>query len=458
MELHVVILAAGSGKRMASGQPKVLHELGGKPLLSHVIRTAKKLNAQMLHVIYGNGGSNFPELFASYDVDWIKQEQQLGTGHAVTQALPKLADQDRVLVLYGDVPLISSATLKRLLTNTPQNGLGILVTELEDPSGFGRIIRNRLGEIIAIVEDKDASKKQREIREINTGIITAPARHLKEWLPKLKNQNKQQEYYLTDVIALAVQSGVPIVGVKAASCEEVKGVNDRWQLSQLERSYQKQLAKQFAINGVTIMDYNRLDIRGNVTIEPDATIDVNVVLEGNVKIGAHSKIGPNVFIKNSQIGENVEIKANSVVEGAIIADHCQVGPFARLRPETQLSQGAKIGNFVEVKKSKIGADTKISHLSYIGDADIGSGVNLGASTVTVNYDGANKWKTTIKDGAFVGCHSSLIAPVTIGTNAYIGAGSVISKDAPDNELTLARATQTTIKGWASPRDKVSEKA
>lgn len=457
MGLHIIILAAGKGKRMVSNIPKVMHPLGGIPLLEHVVNTALSLKPQEIHVVYGNGGSIVREALNYLPVKWIEQKKQLGTGHAVQQALPQCHDQDKILVLYGDVPLISATTLHHLLTSKPTNGLGLIVTELEDPTGFGRIIRNEMGNIIAIVEHKDAAPWQREIKEINTGILTASAKFFKTLLPRLKNKNKQKEYYLTDVVALAVAHGYPVGGVMAEHVKEVAGVNDRWQLATLERYYQQDLVKRLAYSGVTIMDPARLDIRGPVNIDQDVIIDVNVVMEGKISIGRGTKIGPNVILKDVVIGNNVEIHAHSVIEGAHIHEECSIGPFARIRPGTEIAKKAKVGNFVEMKKTKLGVGSKANHLSYLGDAIIGKEVNVGAGTITCNYDGVNKWHTHIGDYAFIGSNTSLVAPIKIGANATIGAGSTISKDAPAGQLTLARSEQRSIKGWTSPLQRKSRK-
>ena len=456
MGLSVVILAAGKGKRMASSFPKILHPLGGIPLLERVVNTAQTLKPEAIHVVYGNGGSTVHQELNHLSVNWIKQEEQLGTGHAVMQAMPECKDSDQVLVLYGDVPIITAKTLQQLLNRTSKNGLGLILTELEDPSGFGRIIRNEMGNIIAIVEDKDATDQQLKIREINTGILTTSARFLKSWLPELKNNNKQEEYYLTDIVELAVKSGHPVGGFMAHCHEEVLGVNDRWQLAKLERYYQHMFAKELAYAGVTIMDPNRLDVRGEVTAGTDVVLDINVVLEGKVTIGSNSTIGPNVIIKNATIGDNVTIHANSIIEGAKVSDGAEVGPFARLRPGTLIDKRAKVGNFVEIKNTRLGVGSKANHLAYLGDAIIGKEVNIGAGTITCNYDGVNKWPTTIGDGAFIGSNASLIAPVTIGNKATIGAGSSISQDAPAEQLTLARAKQNIVKGWRRPKSDKSD--
>lgn len=450
MGLSIVILAAGKGKRMGSSLPKVAHKVGGVAMIERVIATAKSLKPNSINVVYGNGGTRIRDDFKQLNVNWIQQHQQLGTGHAVAQALPNISDKDQVLILYGDVPLISTSTLTKLLEHSNNRRLSLVVTELDDPTGFGRIIRNEVSNIIAIVEHKDASEAQRRIKEINTGIITANAKDLKKWLPKLKNNNKQNEYYLTDIVGLAVGEGLSVGGVKAASRQEVQGVNDRWELARLERYYQLSKAQEIAYSGVTIMDPNRLDIRGNVKIGKDVTLDVNVILEGDVEIGSNVVIGPNVIIKDSIIGKDTHILANSVIEGAKIANECSVGPFARIRPETVLEKKAKIGNFVEVKKSKIGAGSKASHLAYVGDSVVGKEVNIGAGVITCNYDGVNKYKTVMDDGAFIGSNSSLVAPITVGKNAYIAAGSTVTKQAPANELTIARGKQMTIPGWKRP--------
>ncbi|MBS0349992.1 MAG: bifunctional UDP-N-acetylglucosamine diphosphorylase/glucosamine-1-phosphate N-acetyltransferase GlmU [Proteobacteria bacterium] len=453
MGLHIIILAAGKGQRMVSETPKVLHPIGGKTLLERVVLTAQKLQPQAIHIVYGNGGHIVSQALSHLPVNWVEQPQLLGTGHAVMQALPFCPDHERVLILYGDVPLISVDTLKMLLENTPSDQLGLIVAEMANPHGFGRIIRNDLGQIVAIVEQRDADLQQRQIREINTGIMTATSQALKRWLPQVKNHNQQQEYYLTDIISLAVSQGCQVFGSKPGSNEEVRGINDRLELAALERIYQYQAAMALMQQGVTVADPNRLDIRGEVQADSDIFIDINVILEGQVKIGKNSIIGPNVILKDVELGENVTVLANSLIEGAVIANDCQIGPFARIRPETYLASGVKIGNFVEVKKSKIGVDTKAQHLSYLGDAMIGSGVNIGAGTITCNYDGVNKNTTHINNGAFIGSNTSLVAPVSIGENATIGAGSTITRDAPANELTVARARQTAIKGWSRTKKK-----
>lgn len=458
MGLHVVILAAGSGKRMLSSTPKVLHKIGGMPMLEHVVNTASQLNPERIHVIYGNGGDRVLNALAHLDVNWVLQEQQLGTGHAVMQALPHCSEKDSILVLYGDVPLISVKTLQQLLQDTPHNGLGLIVTELEDPTGFGRIVRNEMGNILAIVEHKDANTSQRAIKEINTGILTTTIEHLKSWLPALKNKNKQSEYYLTDIVALAVSDGTPVGGVLAHCHEEVQGVNDRWQQANLEQYYQHTQAKKLAYSGVTLINPSSFVVRGYFKVGLDTIIDTNVVFEGNVKIGSNCYIGPNTCLKDVEIGDGVQIFANSILDGVKVEDAAQVGPFARLRPGTVINTKAKIGNFVEIKKATIGEGSKIGHLSYIGDATLGENVNVGAGAITCNYDGEKKWTTVIGDKAFIGSQTCLIAPVNVGHGSAIGAGSVITKDVPANKLTLSmHLDQRSTKSLKTAPKKVKTK-
>lgn len=447
MTLHIIILAAGKGKRMRSDLPKVLHPLAGLPLLEHVVRTATALHPEGMYIVYGNGGHLVRTQMAHLQVTWVEQTHALGTGHAVSQALPVLQDDQRVLILYGDVPLISQQTLQHLLTSTPKNALGILVSTLENPTGFGRIIRNQAGQVCAIVEQKDATPEQQKIQEINTGIMAVSSSHLKKWLPQLSANNAQNEYYLTDIVAMAVQEGCAVHPVSAATHTEVRGVNTLSELSQLERIYQRQKAEHFMQAGVTLLDPHRFDVRGEVQIAPDVTIDINVILEGKVSIGAHSTIGANTILRNVTVGEHVHIHSHCVIEDAVLECNCAVGPFARIRPGTHIGTGARVGNFVEVKNTQLGEGSKIPHLSYIGDATIGEQVNLGAGTITVNYDGVNKHRTIIENNAFIGCDSQLIAPVTVGEGAYIGAGSTITTNPPAHQLTVARAKQRSIPGW-----------
>jgi len=451
MTLSIIILAAGKGKRMRTDLPKVLHTLAGCTLLERVVRTAESLNPDTIYVVYGNGGHLVRSEMAHLHVEWVEQPEALGTGHAVSQVLPFLKkaakENQQVLILYGDVPLISKDTLQRLLQNTPENALGLVVTELDNPTGFGRIIRDEIGNIAAIVEQKDATPEQQALHEINTGIMTTSAAHLQVWLPRLKSHNAQSEYYLTDIVAMAVADGYSVGGVLAHSQEEVRGVNNLLELAQLERIYQRQKAEELMREGVTLLDPNRFDVRGDITIAPDVIIDVNVILEGTVSIGAHTSIGPNTVLRNVKVGENVKIESNCVIENSVLDSGCTVGPFARIRPGTHIGKGARVGNFVEIKNTQLGEGSKAPHLSYLGDAIIGKNVNMGAGTITVNYDGVNKHQTIIEDEAFVGCDSQLIAPVTVGKGAYIGAGSTITTNPPANQLTVARAKQRSIEGW-----------
>ncbi len=458
MALSIVILAAGQGKRMHSQTPKVLHRLAGKTLLEHVVQTAIQLQpAQSPTVIYGHQGEVVRHALANLNVTWIEQTQQLGTGHAVLQALPSIADEDQVLILSGDVPLVLPATLKKFITEISANMLGIITANFPDPAGIGRILRDAKQKISGIVEEKDATDAQRNIKEINSGIYLAPAKWLKKWLPKLKNHNAQKEYYLTDIIQLAAQENISIHGMQLAQHEEVLGINDCYQLAMAERFYQRRYAENLMQRGVTLHDPQRFDVRGELTVGHDVVIDVNVIIEGHVSIGNHCVIGPNSLLRNTILGDRVEIKANSVIDGAEIASDCVIGPFARIRPGAVLATHAHIGNFVEIKNSEIGAGTKINHLSYIGDSYVGKQVNIGAGTITCNYDGVNKHKTIIGDNAFIGSDSQLVAPVTIGEGATIGAGSTITRDAPPQQLTVCRAEQRSVKNWQRPKKKEQAK-
>jgi len=454
MSTRIVILAAGQGKRMYSDLPKVLHPLAGKPLLEHVIHTALTLApAVQPLVIYGHEGEQVQKALGHWNVKWIAQKQQLGTGHALQQALPHLADDEQVLVLYGDVPLISHETLKKFIQETPAEALGLMTAYLPDPTGYGRILRDEDKNLRAIIEERDADDYLRGIKEVNTGIYYVSASHLKKWLPLLSKHNAQGEYYLTDIIPMALAENINICTIQPSCIEEILGVNDRQQLNTLERYYQENLALKLMRQGVTLYDPKRLDVRGELLVGRDVIIDVNVVMEGRVEIGDYCVIGPHVYLRNAQIGKAVEIRAHSMIDGADIADGCVVGPFARLRPGTVLAPQAHIGNFVEIKNSFIGEASKASHLTYIGDAEVGKRVNIGAGTITCNYDGVNKNKTIIGDGASVGAGTQLVAPVTVGVGAYIGAGSTITKDAPAQQLTLARSKQLTLEGWRSPKQK-----
>jgi len=447
MKLSVIILAAGQGTRMRSQQPKVLHAIAGKSMLERVVNTAQQLNPQEIFVIYGYQGNLLRARLAHLNVTWVEQKEQLGTGHAVMQATPKIPDDHRVLVLYGDVPLISQGTLEKLMAPTSKKSIGMITANLEDPAELGRIVRDQSGNFIEIVEYKDATEKQRSIHEINSGIYSFPAHNLKAWLPKLSVENAQKEYYLTDVLAMAVQEGMAVATVFPNSDHEVMGVNDRVQLSTLERYYQAIQVGNLMRQGVTMLDPARVDIRGEVLTQGDVTVDINVIFEGQVTLGRGCIIESNCIVKNSWIGDNVLIKANSMLEDSRVEADCHVGPFARLRPGTHMKTKSRVGNFVEIKKSEIGEDSKVNHLSYIGDATVGKNVNVGAGTITCNYDGVNKHQTIIGDGAFIGSGTELVAPVKVGEGAFIGAGSTITMNAPNQQLTVARARQQTIQGW-----------
>lgn len=450
MKLSVVILAAGQGTRMRSKVPKVLHAIGGQPMLAHVIRTAQSLAPDAMHVVYGHGGEQVRAALSELPVQWVQQKQQLGTGHAVAQALPDIAAEQTVLVLYGDVPLTRVDTLQRLLGAAEGGALGLLTAHLDDPTGYGRIIRDAQGDVIAIVEHKDASDAQRRINEINTGMLAVSAARLRQWVAGLDNKNSQGEFYLTDVIAMAVRDGVTVNTVHPAAIAEIMGINNKSQLAELERIHQLQQAEALMTQGVTLRDPARFDVRGELSVGRDVVIDVNVVCEGKVIIGDDVSIGPNCYLRDVSIADGVVVQANCVIEEAGIGAGSRIGPFARIRPGTVLADDVHVGNFVEIKKAEIGQGSKVNHLSYVGDATIGKRVNVGAGTITCNYDGANKHQTVIEDDVFVGSDTQLIAPVTVGAGATIGAGSTISKDAPPGELTLSRAPQQTRKGWKRP--------
>lgn len=435
---------------MRSDLPKVLHPLGGRPLLAHVLDTARQLDAADIHVVIGHGAGRVREAFAAADVNWVMQDRQLGTGHAVAQALPSVPDSHTVLVMYGDVPLIREATLQPLCAIAVQGFVGLLTAELEVPDGYGRILHNADGSICGIVEEKDASAAERSIHEVNTGFIAAPAAKLRRWVESLDNSNTQGEFYLTDIVVRAVNDGVSVRGFAAASIDEVMGINDRAQLATQERVYQRRQAEQCMRDGVTLIDPARFDLRGRLAAGQDVVLDVNVILEGDIRLGDRVSIGPNVVMRNVSVGDDVSILANCVIEDAVIGSAARIGPFARVRPETSLAANTHVGNFVEIKKSDIGAGSKINHLSYIGDTTIGRGVNIGAGTITCNYDGANKHRTVIGDDVFIGSDTQLVAPVTVADGATIGAGSTITRDAPAGELTLSRSAQTTRRGWKRP--------
>ena len=451
MKLQTIILAAGQGKRMRSSVPKVLHKIGGKALLAHVHDLAMQLGDNSVNVIYGHGGDQVRTTLGELKTEWTEQKEQLGTGHAVMQVSNWIDNASTVLILYGDVPLLKLETVTKLIEYADKGGMGLLTVSLDDPTGYGRIERNANGDVTSIVEEKDANLEQREIREVNTGILAVNGNRLLGWLDQLTNQNAQGEYYLTDIIALAVADRVTIETTQPADQNEVLGINNRLQLAQLERVYQMRQALTLMESGITLLDPSRFDLRGEIVSHgQDVEIDVNVLIEGQVKLGERVKIGPNVIIKDSHIGDDVEIFANSLIDRANIGAGSHIGPFARIRPESTLGEYVHIGNFVEIKKTTVGNSTKINHLSYIGDSIIGSNVNVGAGTITCNYDGANKHLTIIEDGAFIGSDTQLVAPVKIGRNATIGAGSTITKNAPDGQLTLSRSKQDSIPGWQRP--------
>lgn len=454
MHTEVIVLAAGKGTRMYSDLPKVLHPLAGKPMLSHVLDAALSLQPQKLHLVTGFQSQLIRQHYgnspSSAMFNWVEQSEQLGTGHAVMQAVPAIDNDALVLVLYGDVPLIKAETLSRLLLKAADTGIAVLTLVTPKPHGLGRIVRDSDERITAIVEEKDATDQQRTITEINTGIMAFHAGQLKAWLQQLNTNNAQGEYYLTDTVAIAHAAGHRVGSLQTHDADEVQGVNDRLQLSELERSYQTNKARALAKSGVAVADFNRLDIRGELHVGRDVSLDINVIFEGSNRIGNHVCIGPNVVLINCDIGDHTQILANSHLENVVIENHCTVGPFARLRPGTVLKPGAKIGNFVETKKALVGTGSKINHLTYIGDADIGAQVNVGAGTITCNYDGVNKFKTTIKDGVFIGSNTALVAPVTVGVNATVGAGSVITNNVPDEDLAVARGKQRNITGWKRP--------
>ena len=447
--LHVVVLAAGEGKRMKSALPKVLQKIAGRPMLAHAIDAARALSPQGIHVVYGHGGEAVRAAFADQpDLQWAEQAQQLGTGHAVQQAMPGVPDDARVLVLYGDVPLITAHSLQRLL-DAPGR-LAVLAADLPDPTGYGRILRDPEGRVAAIVEQKDADEDQRRIRLVNTGVIAADSTALKRWLEHLGNDNAQGEYYLTDVFAAAADEYAAAEIVVVADPLETEGANDPWQLARLERAFQLRQVRVLCTDGARVADPARIDIRGTVRVGRDVEIDVDVVFEGDVELGDGVRIGPFCRIKDSTLAAGTEVRAHCDLDGACSEGAVHIGPYARLRPGTVLADGAHIGNFVETKNATVGVGSKANHLTYLGDAEVGAGVNIGAGTITCNYDGANKFTTTIEDKAFIGSNSALVAPVTIGEGATIGAGSVIGRNAPAGQLTVARARQVTLEGWVRP--------
>ena len=438
---------------MYSELPKVLHQLAGKSLLEHVHHTALMLETRGIHIIYGYGGDQLIEEHSHLDVDWVEQKEQLGTGHAVKQALPNIPDKDLVLVLYGDVPLITNETLSDLVNAAEETTFSLLTTFVEDPRGYGRIVRDENDEVSRIVEEKDASNDEKRINEINTGMMVVNGKALKQWVEKLEDNNAQSEFYLTDVIEMAVNDGIKINAVQPYSEVEIRGVNDRAQLSELERYYQLIQAHQLMRRGITIMDPGRFDLRGDLEIDSDCYIDINVILEGRLKIGSGVRIGANCIIKDTVIDDDVEILPNSVIDNAVIGKACRIGPFARIRPESVLNENVHVGNFVEIKKSVVGSGSKVNHLSYIGDSEVGTDTNIGAGVITCNYDGANKHKTIIGDNVFIGSDVQLVAPVSVSSGATIAAGTTITKDVAENELALSRTPQKSMSDWKRPEKK-----
>ncbi|WP_455218413.1 bifunctional UDP-N-acetylglucosamine diphosphorylase/glucosamine-1-phosphate N-acetyltransferase GlmU [Kaarinaea lacus] len=453
MPLSVVILAAGQGTRMKSDLPKVLHSIGGSPLVLHVVRSAQALGAKDITVVYGHGGEQVKTALANENVNWVEQAEQLGTGHAVEQALPLIEDDHTVLLLYGDVPLTRPGTLTQLVKASENGTLALLTAKLDDPGGYGRIIRDSSGSVQCIVEQKDATAEQLAVNEINTGMLAVRSNELRQWISRLENNNAQGEFYLTDIVGLAVGDNIKISTVGPGSVMEIEGVNNKRQLAELERAYQLRLANEYMENGLTLRDPARFDVRGELVFGTDVIIDANVIIEGKVTLGNRVTIGPNVVLKNTTLGDDSQVYANSVIEESTIGSGCDIGPFARIRPETKLADQVKVGNFVEIKKSTVDTGSKINHLSYVGDTTMGSNVNVGAGTITCNYDGANKHQTVIGDNVFIGSDTQLIAPVTVGNGATIGAGSTITRNAAGGALTLSRSKQVTKEDWKRPEKK-----
>ncbi|WP_028864695.1 bifunctional UDP-N-acetylglucosamine diphosphorylase/glucosamine-1-phosphate N-acetyltransferase GlmU [Psychromonas aquimarina] len=449
MSLSVVILAAGKGTRMCSRLPKVLHKIADKPMVQHVIDTVKGIGSENIHLIYGHGGDQMKEQITERRLNWIKQSEQLGTGHAMQMAQPHFRETEKILIVYGDVPLLSAKTLQNLIDVQPEGGIGLLTIKLDDPTGYGRIERVD-GDVVGIVEQKDATQNQLNIKEVNTGILVASSRDLRRWLPALRNDNAAGEFYLTDIIKMAHQEGRIINAVHPEDSFEVEGVNNRLQLSNLERTYQLKKAEQLLLRGVMLRDPARFDLRGELTCGQDVDIDVNVIIKGNVNLGDGVVIGPNCILDNCDIENNVVIQANSIIEGSRVGDNATIGPFARIRPDTVIEKEVHVGNFVEIKKSTLGNGTKCGHLSYIGDSTVGRNVNIGAGVITCNYDGANKFQTKIGNDVFVGSDCQLIAPVTVANGATTAAGTTVVNDVPENALAVARAKQRNINNWKRP--------
>jgi len=449
MPLEVIVLAAGEGKRMQSHWPKVLHRLGGEPLVGHVLRAARALQPERIHVVYGHGGEQVRETVDDGTIHWVLQTEQLGTGHAVQQVLPGVDPGCQILVLYGDVPLISAATLAALC-EAGRDGPAVLTATVPDAAGYGRIVRDEAGNVVRIVEDKDAVGEERAIAEINTGFIAAPADRLGAWLSRVDRGNRQGEYYLTDIVQIAVDEGRAVRDVAAVDLWEVAGVNRRSELALLEREYQKRRALDLADRGVTVLDPYRLDLRGDVQVGRDCVIDVNVILEGPISLGDNVHVGANCLLHNVEVGDNVAIRANTVIEDAVVGAGAMIGPFARIRPGTRIARDVHVGNFVELKNAELASGAKVNHLSYVGDTSVGEGSNIGAGVITCNYDGARKHRTEIGDDAFIGSNAQLVAPVRIGNGATVGAGSTITLDVPDNALAVGRGRQRNIQGWKRP--------
>ncbi|WOJ97460.1 bifunctional UDP-N-acetylglucosamine diphosphorylase/glucosamine-1-phosphate N-acetyltransferase GlmU [Congregibacter brevis] len=452
MKLEVVILAAGRGTRMRSNLPKVLHPLASRPLLAHVLDSARTLMPVRIHVVIGHGSELVREALDAKDLVWVLQEEQLGTGHAVLQAMPGIDVDSTVLVLYGDVPLLRASTLEGLIDNSP----ALLTANLEDPDGYGRVLRDSADQLQGVVEHKDASDEQRAVCEINTGVLAYPAALLVEYLPRVGNANAQGEYYLPDILSMAVQEGHCVAALRASEASEVMGINDRVQLAEAETVYRQRAAEALMLAGVSLADPTRIDVRGSLSCGRDVSIDVNCVFEGEVTLGEGVRIGPNCLVRNSTIAAGTEVQAMSHIDDSDVGDSCSVGPYARLRPGTTLAKGARIGNFVETKKALIGEGSKVNHLSYVGDAELGDGVNVGAGTITCNYDGVNKHKTSLGDGVFVGSNSTLVAPLEVGAGGFVAAGSTVTRDVPERTLGVSRAKQRNIDGWQTPKQRADD--
>lgn len=448
--MEVIVLAAGQGKRMRSVLPKVLQPLAAKPMLGHVLDTARALEARRIVVVYGHGGEVVREALDAPDLAWARQDPPQGTGHAVQQAMPLVEDGDTALILYGDVPLIGVPTLQRLMAAAGDRQMALLTVHMADPTGYGRILRDAAGQVTRIVEEKDATPDERRVTEVNTGILAAPVERLRHWLANLKNDNAQGEYYLTDIIAMAVAEGIQVITTQPDAFEETLGVNNKTQLAELERIHQRNIARGLTDAGVTVIDPARLDVRGQLICGRDVEIDINCVFEGRVELGDGVRIGPNCVIRNATLGAGTKVAAFSQIEDTVMGEACVIGPYARTRPGTVLGADVHLGNFVEVKNSNISDHSKANHLAYVGDADIGKRVNVGAGTITCNYDGANKFRTIIEDDVFIGSDTQLVAPVRVGRGATLGAGTTLSKDAPAEQLTVSRAKQVSVEGWTRP--------